>query len=89
MLPFAASFLCKELDTRPTVPPRNPVIEVVINVPSIKIVEIGEDFRADCTAHHVVSQVRCPLSLSDTDANRKLSPIIPLPQSPIDVQYAM
>uniref|UniRef100_A0A182LXB6 Basement membrane-specific heparan sulfate proteoglycan core protein n=1 Tax=Anopheles culicifacies TaxID=139723 RepID=A0A182LXB6_9DIPT len=45
-----------QIDTRPTLPPRNPVIEVVINVPSIKIVEIGEDFRADCKAHHIVTQ---------------------------------
>uniref|UniRef100_A0A182P409 Terribly reduced optic lobes n=1 Tax=Anopheles epiroticus TaxID=199890 RepID=A0A182P409_9DIPT len=45
-----------QIDTRPTVPPRNPVIVVNINVPSIKIVEIGDDFRAQCAAHHVVSK---------------------------------
>ncbi|EAA44666.5 AGAP003656-PA [Anopheles gambiae str. PEST] len=59
-----------QLDTRPTVPPRNPVIEVVINVPSIKIVEIGEDFRADCTAHHVVSQ--SPIDVQWTRKNGRL-----------------
>uniref|UniRef100_A0A182W103 Basement membrane-specific heparan sulfate proteoglycan core protein n=1 Tax=Anopheles minimus TaxID=112268 RepID=A0A182W103_9DIPT len=45
-----------QIDTRPTTPTRPPVIEVVINVPSIKIVEIGEDFRADCRAHHIITQ---------------------------------
>uniref|UniRef100_A0A182JY83 Basement membrane-specific heparan sulfate proteoglycan core protein n=1 Tax=Anopheles christyi TaxID=43041 RepID=A0A182JY83_9DIPT len=45
-----------QIDTRPPIPPQNPVIEVNINVPSIQIVEIGDDFRADCRAHHVVSK---------------------------------
>ncbi|XP_035776536.1 basement membrane-specific heparan sulfate proteoglycan core protein-like [Anopheles albimanus] len=44
-----------EIDTRPPVTPANPVIEVTINVPSIKIVEVGDEFRADCQARHLVS----------------------------------
>ncbi|XP_050085737.1 basement membrane-specific heparan sulfate proteoglycan core protein isoform X14 [Anopheles aquasalis] len=43
------------IDTRPPVTPANPVIEVTINVPSIKIVEVGDEFRADCQARHLVS----------------------------------
>uniref|UniRef100_A0AAG5CPX2 Basement membrane-specific heparan sulfate proteoglycan core protein n=1 Tax=Anopheles atroparvus TaxID=41427 RepID=A0AAG5CPX2_ANOAO len=37
-------------------PPENPVIEVVIDAPSIKIVEIGQEFRADCRARHILTQ---------------------------------
>uniref|UniRef100_A0A182FR49 Basement membrane-specific heparan sulfate proteoglycan core protein n=1 Tax=Anopheles albimanus TaxID=7167 RepID=A0A182FR49_ANOAL len=44
-----------QIDTRPPVTPANPVIEVTINVPSIKIVEVGDEFRADCQARHLVS----------------------------------
>ncbi|XP_052863350.1 basement membrane-specific heparan sulfate proteoglycan core protein [Anopheles cruzii] len=44
------------VDSRPIVPPPSPVIEVNINVPSIQIVEVGNDFRADCHARHLVSK---------------------------------
>ncbi|XP_053672067.1 basement membrane-specific heparan sulfate proteoglycan core protein [Anopheles nili] len=60
----------EENDTPPIVPPRDPVIEVVINVPTIKIVEIGDEFRADCQAHHVVSKI--PIDVQWTRVNGRL-----------------
>ncbi|XP_049279689.1 basement membrane-specific heparan sulfate proteoglycan core protein isoform X5 [Anopheles funestus] len=60
----------EEIDTRPTMPPRNPVIEVVINVPSIKIVEIGDDFRADCKAHHIMT--KNPIDVQWTRMNGRM-----------------
>ncbi|XP_058175045.1 basement membrane-specific heparan sulfate proteoglycan core protein [Anopheles ziemanni] len=46
----------EEFEPSPPVTPGNPVIEVVIDAPSIKIVEIGQEFRAPCRAHHLVTQ---------------------------------
>ncbi|XP_035902063.1 basement membrane-specific heparan sulfate proteoglycan core protein isoform X6 [Anopheles stephensi] len=60
----------EEIDTRPTVPPRNPVIEISVSVPSIKIVEVGDDFRANCKAYHVIT--KNPIDVQWTRMNGRL-----------------
>ncbi|XP_055635671.1 basement membrane-specific heparan sulfate proteoglycan core protein isoform X6 [Toxorhynchites rutilus septentrionalis] len=39
-----------------THPPPSPVIEVVVNAPTIQIVEIGRNLRLGCTARYIVSK---------------------------------
>uniref|UniRef100_A0A182QPA6 Basement membrane-specific heparan sulfate proteoglycan core protein n=1 Tax=Anopheles farauti TaxID=69004 RepID=A0A182QPA6_9DIPT len=55
---------------RPPVTPQNPVIEVVINAPTIQIVEIGDDFRADCRAHYISTMN--PLDVQWTRMNGRM-----------------
>uniref|UniRef100_A0A182NMM6 Terribly reduced optic lobes n=1 Tax=Anopheles dirus TaxID=7168 RepID=A0A182NMM6_9DIPT len=55
---------------RPPITPQNPVIEVVINAPTIQIVEIGDDFRADCRAHYIVT--KNPIEVQWTRLNGRM-----------------